>query len=227
MQAMIFAAGKGTRLKPLTDSIPKALVEVKGKTLLARTIESLKAAGCERIVVNVHYFSEQIKDYLARHDFGIDIRISDETSRLLDTGGGIKSAAALLDVTRPVLIHNVDILSNVDLQDFYNYSTGADVRMLVSRRKTKRYLIFNTNMRLVGWTNIETSEIKSPYPTLRQLKFEAPDKVGYLQPLSSGFLRNTRCGAGVIQLSTSRTRECFPDNDFLSTLCRPPEHLRL
>ena len=181
MQAMIFAAGKGTRLKPLTDSIPKALVEVKGKTLLARTIESLKAAGCERIVVNVHHFSEQIKDYLARHDFGIDIRISDETSRLLDTGGGIKSAAALLDVTRPVLIHNVDILSNVDLQDFYNYSTGADVRMLVSRRKTKRYLIFNTNMRLVGWTNIETSEIKSPYPTLRQLKFEAPDKVGYLQ----------------------------------------------
>ena len=156
MQSMIFAAGLGTRLKPLTDRMPKALVRVSGKPLLEHTIERLRMAGCKNIVVNVHHFANQIIDFLNANDFGIDIRISDETEQLLDTGGGIKKAAPLFDSESPILIHNVDILSNVDLHAFYDRvalaerQSQVDALLLVSGRKTKRYLIFDETMRLVG-----------------------------------------------------------------------------
>lgn len=201
---MIFAAGLGTRLKPLTDTMPKALVRVGGEPLIKRVILNLAAAGVERIVVNVHHFAEQIIDYLKDNDnFGLDIRISDETAGLLETGGGIKKAAPLFDSAAPILIHNVDILSNVDLREFYqvasrsekgkvkseesecgsekgkveneegrgkneesNCCDAVDAVLLVSWRKTKRYLLFNDDMKLVGWTNIETGEVRSPYPEL-------------------------------------------------------------
>ena len=115
MQAMIFAAGMGTRLKPLTDTMPKAMVTVGGHPLIQRVIARLKAAGTTRIVVNVHHFANQIVSYLHdNNNFGVDIRISDETEKLLETGGGIKKAAPLFNDNEPILIHNVDILSNVD-----------------------------------------------------------------------------------------------------------------
>lgn len=165
---MIFAAGLGTRLKPLTDTMPKALVGVGGQPLLWHVIQKLKAAGFERLVVNVHHFAEQIIDYLRENDnFGLDIRISDETSGLLETGGGIKKALPLFDPEWPILIHNVDILSNVRLERLYDLaaSTAAsdaaiDALLLVSDRKTKRYLQFDDEMRLTGWKNIETGEVK-------------------------------------------------------------------
>ena len=201
---MIFAAGLGTRLKPLTDTMPKALVRVGGEPLIKRVIMNLAAAGVDRIVVNVHHFAGQIIDYLKDNDnFGLDIRISDETAGLLETGGGIKKAAPLFDPADPILIHNVDILSNVDLREFYqiasqsekgkvkseesecgsekgkveneegrgkneesNCCDAVDAVLLVSWRKTKRYLLFNDDMKLVGWTNIETGEVRSPYPDL-------------------------------------------------------------
>ena len=183
---MIFAAGLGTRLKPLTDTMPKALVRVGGEPLIKRVIMNLAAAGVDRIVVNVHHFAEQIIDYLKDNDnFGLDIRISDETAGLLETGGGIKKAAPLFDPAAPILIHNVDILSNVNLSEFYQMASRSeelrvkseelrvkseeadcDAVLLVSWRKTKRYLLFNDDMRLVGWTNIETGEVRSPYPEL-------------------------------------------------------------
>ena len=170
MQAMIFAAGLGTRLKPLTDHMPKALVSVGGEPLLKRVILKLKEAGVERIVVNVHHFSEQIVSYLKENNnFDTDILISDESQMLLETGGGIKKARPLFEQSSPVLIHNVDILSNVDLNDFYNLPLGNTTpaaRLIVSSRKTKRYLLFDSTMRLVGWTNIDTGEVKSPYPNL-------------------------------------------------------------
>ena len=178
MQAMIFAAGLGTRLKPLTDTMPKALVRVWGEPLIKRVIENLARAGVDRIVVNVHHFAGQIIDYLnENNNFGLDIRISDETSGLLETGGGIKKAAPLFAPDAPILIHNVDILSNVDLKKFYEAAIvseerrvkneeGVDAVLLVSWRKTKRYLLFDDDMRLVGWTNIETGEVRSPYPEL-------------------------------------------------------------
>lgn len=172
MQAMIFAAGLGTRLKPLTDRIPKALVSVGGEPLLKRVIFQLKDAGFTRIAVNVHHFSQQIIDYLRENNnFGMDIRISDESDKLLETGGGIKKAWPLFDQTEPILIHNVDILSNVNLQKFYQNAPLA-ARLLVSERKTKRYLLFDDTMRLVGWTNIETGEVKSPYPGLNPKDYQ-------------------------------------------------------
>lgn len=174
MQAMIFAAGLGTRLKPLTDTMPKALVKVGGEPLIKRVIDKLSASGVDRIVVNVHHFAQQITDYLKDNaNFGKDIRISDETAGLLETGGGIKKACPLFDSTSPILIHNVDILSNVDLHRFYQMAVEeegqdqkVDAVLLVSWRKTKRYLLFSDEMRLMGWTNIETGEVKSPYPNL-------------------------------------------------------------
>lgn len=156
-QAMIFAAGLGTRLKPLTDTMPKALVRVGGQPLLWHVIQELKLAGYERIVVNVHHFAGQIVDYLKAHDnFGLDIRISDESSMLLETGGGIKKALPLFDPTEPILIHNVDILSNLDLTAL---PTDAPL-LVVSQRQTKRYLQFDDTMRLIGWKNIETGQVK-------------------------------------------------------------------
>ena len=156
-QAMIFAAGLGTRLKPLTDTMPKALVRVGEQPLLWHVVQKLKTAGYERIVVNVHHFADQIVDYLRLNDnFGLDIRISDETSQLLETGGGIKKALPLFDLTEPILIHNVDILSNLDLAGLH-----VDAPLLVvSQRKTKRYLQFDETMRLTGWKNVETGEVK-------------------------------------------------------------------
>ncbi len=202
-QAMIFAAGLGTRLKPLTDTMPKALVPVAGQPLLWHVIRKLKGAGFERIVVNVHHFAQQIVDYLQdNHQFGLDIRISDETEMLLETGGGIKKALPFFDSESPILIHNVDILSNVDLAKLYDRiaEQNMDALLLVSWRKTKRYLLFDDEMILDGWTNIETGEVRSPYPgldptDLRQLAFsgihvlsphvfplfnEMPDKFGII-----------------------------------------------
>ena len=163
-QAMIFAAGLGTRLQPLTSTMPKALVKVDGQPLLYHLLMKLKDAGFERVVVNVHHFAEQIQDYLAiNRCFGMDIRISDETQLLLETGGGIRKAQNLFDLSAPILIHNVDILSNADLADFYAKADGNDATLLVSDRKTKRYLLFDEGNRLVGWTNTETGEVKSPH----------------------------------------------------------------
>jgi len=160
-QAMIFAAGLGTRLKPLTDRMPKALVRVGGKPLIEHVILNLKNAGFRRIVVNVHHFAGQIISFLEANDnFGIDIRISDETEMLLETGGGIKKAVSLFSPDAPILIHNVDILSNVDLAKFYGSCLDNDATLLVSSRKTKRYLLFDEDMRLNGWTNIETGEVR-------------------------------------------------------------------
>ena len=167
MQAMIFAAGLGTRLKPLTDTMPKALVRVGESALLERVIRKLAAAGAGRMVVNVHHFAEQVKRFLCdNNNFGQDIAVSDESSQLLDTGGGMKKAQSLFNDDEPILIHNVDILSNVDLKEFYGQGRQNDATLLVSNRQTTRYLLFDDDMRLVGWTNIKTGEVRSPYDDL-------------------------------------------------------------
>ena len=161
MKAMIFAAGLGTRLKPLTDHMPKALVPVAGKPMLEHVILKLIAAGCDEIVINVHHFADQIIDFVKANDnFGITIHISDETDMLLDTGGGIKKASSFFN--EPFLIHNVDILSNVDLKSLYEYhlTSGNDATLLVSPRKTVRYLLFDEGNQLCGWVNKDTLQTK-------------------------------------------------------------------
>ena len=161
MKAMIFAAGLGTRLKPLTDHMPKALVPVAGKPMLEHVIQKLIAFGCDEIVINVHHFANQIIEFVkANNNFGITIHISDETDMLLDTGGGIKKASSFFQ--EPFLIHNVDILSNVDLKSLYEYhlTSGNDATLLVSPRKTVRYLLFDEGNRLCGWVNKDTLQTK-------------------------------------------------------------------
>lgn len=163
MKAMIFAAGLGTRLKPLTDTLPKALVPINGKPLLQLVIEKLKLAGVTEIIVNVHHFPDLIIDFLkANNHFGIRIEVSDERDQLLDTGGGIRKAAWFFDDGKPFLVHNVDILSNVDIHALYqqHMRTNSLATLVVSARDTFRYLLFNDDLRLKGWINEKTGETK-------------------------------------------------------------------
>ena len=164
MRAMLFAAGKGTRLRPITNKIPKALVPVAGKPLLAIVIERLRNAGVKEIVINIHHFGEQILDYLSNNDFGVNISVSDEREDLLDTGGGLKKAVPLFSSSdEPILLHNVDILSNADIASFYEKSSKQAATLLVSSRKTSRYLLFDENNCLRAWQNVTTGEMRSPY----------------------------------------------------------------
>ena len=246
MKAMIFAAGLGTRLKPLTDTMPKALVPVCGQPLLYHVITKLVKAGYDHLVVNVHHFPDQIIDYLKAHDFGVRIDVSDERDFLRETGGGIRYAhplltdfstppSAPLEMTgadsfaplemteecsstplgmaeadsfaplgmtqgpscrpdgeplscrpsgnplsfrpsgasgeifrkEPFLVHNVDIVSNLDLRWFREqHRHGSLATLVVSERKTQRYFLFDEDNRLRGWTNIATGEVRSPYPDI-------------------------------------------------------------
>ncbi len=165
MKAMIFAAGLGTRLKPLTDSIPKAMVPIAGKPMLQHVIEKLKAAGFNEIVINIHHLGEQIIDFItSNNSFDIRIEFSNEEEQLLDTGGGIKKAASFFNDGKPFLIHNVDIISNIDLKQLYDshLKENNPATLVCSSRDTSRYLLFDNNRCLKGWINKKTGEVKSP-----------------------------------------------------------------
>ena len=143
MKAMIFAAGLGTRLKPLTDTMPKALVPLVGKPLLQWQVEKLRDAGITDIMVNVHHFPDMIIDTIRRNQgWGCHIEVSDERDELLDTGGGLRKALPLLD-HEPVLACNVDILSNIDIRTLIaRYEQTGVSQLVVSDRQTQRYLCF-------------------------------------------------------------------------------------
>lgn len=162
MKAMIFAAGLGTRLKPLTDNLPKALVPINGITLLEYAIEKLKKAGVTGIIINVHYLADKVEVFLKeKNNFGINICLSDEREELLNTGGGLKKALDFFD-TVPFFVYNVDILSNIDLRQMYDshIENKALATLAVSRRKTSRYLLFNERNELCAWENRKTAEKK-------------------------------------------------------------------
>ncbi len=163
MNAMILAAGMGTRLKPLTDNKPKALVEVGGKTLLELSITKLLSHGFENIIVNVHHFSEMIIAYLKeKNNFGANITISDESKLLLDTGGGLKQIAKLIDKDKPILVYNVDIITDLNLIELYKHHSESTnlATLAVRKRKTNRYLLFDKGNVLCGWINKTTKEEK-------------------------------------------------------------------
>lgn len=168
MKAMIFAAGLGTRLKPITDSIPKALLPIGGKTLLEWQLEKLRQAGIHDVVINVHHFADMIEEFVREHDsFGMNIQFSSERDMLLETGGGLRKAADLLvgksetPSGEPVLVMNVDVLSNIDLNAVIAaHNPDHLATLVVSERKTQRYFVFNNDLVLRGWTNIATGECK-------------------------------------------------------------------
>lgn len=168
MKAMLFAAGLGTRLKPLTDNKPKALVEIGGITLLERCIRQLASNGISDIVINVHHFADQICAFLeAKENFGLNIRVSDESELLLDTGGGLLKAQPLLSGDEPILLVNVDILTNLDFRKVLeaHLQHPALATLVVRRRQTSRYLLFNEGL-LAGWKNEKSGELNISRPEL-------------------------------------------------------------
>lgn len=160
MEAMIFSAGLGTRLRPLTNDRPKALVNVCGKTLLEHSIEMLIANGATHIVINVHHFANLMKDYIAKLQYDIDIQISDESDLLLDTGGGLKKATHLFSGDSPIVIANVDILTNINLKAMmqHHLTSNADATLAIRQRNSSRYLLFDDSLQLKGWQNTKTGE---------------------------------------------------------------------
>ena len=160
--AMILAAGLGTRLGALTHDRPKALVELNGKPLLQHCIENLIANGFHHIVINVHHFGEQIIDFIESHPFDAEIEISDERDLLMDTGGGIVKATPLFKNSKAVLVHNVDIISNVNLGEMSRQflESKDDAWLLTQDRETNRKLLFDTENQLVGWMNKAEGQFK-------------------------------------------------------------------
>jgi NDP-sugar pyrophosphorylase family protein len=169
MKAMIFSAGLGTRLLPLTDAKPKALIEIGGKTLLEITIRKLLIFGCNEIVINVHHQADQIIRFLEEKKyFGARVYISDESDQLLDTGGGLKKAVHFLEGNGPFILHNVDILSDIDLYNLAmahkQYGNDVLATLVVNNRISNRVFLVNKEDRLCGWKNIVTGETKISFP---------------------------------------------------------------
>lgn len=165
MRAMIFAAGLGSRFKPWTDVHPKALAVVNGKSLLQRNIEYLQHYGITDVVVNVHHFADQVTDAISENNgWGSNIMISDERGELLETGGGLLNARTLLESNQPFVTLNVDILTDLNLNDLWAYHRQHKplVSFGVTNRKTSRYFLFDENDRLCGWRNETTGEEKGP-----------------------------------------------------------------
>ena len=176
MKAMVFAAGMGTRLRPLTDQTPKALVTVNGKTVLERVLFTLKNYGFDDVIINIHHFARQVKKFIEEKSFpDMKISFSDESDRLLDTGGGLKKAAWFFNDHRPFLVHNVDVLSDIDLHKVYqsHLENKPLATLIVHRRETDRLLLFDDHMHLSGWKNAKTGTVKNPgsKSTLREFAF--------------------------------------------------------
>ena len=181
MKAMILAAGLGTRLRPLTDDKPKALVEVAGRPLVEWQIIRLYSYGFPDIVINVHHFGdkveEAVKEFMEREELtSLNVSFSEEFDLLRDTGGGIRHASSLLEDGEPFLVHNVDILSDMDIEEFYSSSCRKmqeDNTIIscvsVSGRYSDRRLLFDSDMRLKGWENIKTCQVKSPFEDIAAL----------------------------------------------------------
>lgn len=270
MKAMIFAAGLGSRLKPLTDTRPKALLVVAGKPMLEHIILKLKAAGFDEIVINVHHFANQILAFLeANQNFGVKIQISDETDYLLDTGGGLEKASRLLFTpekeqedyiprmlhiltnlnkkeetdeaidrliedlrTKCYLLHNVDIISNCDLKSLMLYHQNIieiSATLLVSQRKTSRYLLFDENCLLCGWVNKETMETKPEGFLYEEGKYKEYAYSG-IQVISPDILNNLPKGKySIIDFYLSICHvfkiQCYVDDDLQLIDIGKPETL--
>ena len=158
---MIFAAGRGTRLGTLTRNQPKALAPIHGVPILEWTIRKLARSGFNEIIINIHHHHDRIRQFLIeKHNFGISVELSDESDRLLETGGGLKKAAWFFKGGAPFLLYNVDVLTDLDLTAFYqqHLASGAMATLAVRHRDTQRYLVVDRNGRLCAWRNINSGK---------------------------------------------------------------------
>ena len=186
MKAMIFAAGLGSRLKPFTETMPKALVSVAGIPMLEILVKHLQSSGINDIIVNVHHFSSQVIDFLeVNNNFGASITISHEEELLLETGGGLKKAAWFFDDKNPFLVQNVDVISDLNYSDMLaNHNKfGAIASLAVSSRNTSRYFLFDDSMQLCGWENSKTGEQKIVRPEAQNLKRLAFSGIHIIDPV--------------------------------------------
>lgn len=177
MKAMIFAAGLGTRLRPITNDKPKALAPIHGVPVLEIVIRRLINYGFRDIIINVHHFADRVIEFLdSKNWFGINLQISDERDELLDTGGGLKKAAWFFDDGQPFLVHNVDTLTDIDLLDYYHFHQKNDAlaTLLVRHRPGSRFFLFDENSILSGWENVLTHEkvvVRNPGALMEQIAF--------------------------------------------------------
>jgi NDP-sugar pyrophosphorylase family protein len=184
MNAMIFAAGLGSRMQPITNSCPKALVKIGELTLLEIALNKMAKLGISKVVVNVHHFANQVVEFIENylHD-GMEICISDESNQLLDTGGGLLKAAPLFDKDSPILIYNVDVFTNANLQNLVDYHQQSNnlATLLVQNRNASRYLMFDENNLLCGWKNPKTIDelwVEEPKPS-KQMGFNGIQIINY------------------------------------------------
>ena len=188
MRALILAAGMGSRLKPLTDSTPKALVPFKGMPMVERVIRNLVDAGVQHIMVNVHHYADQVVDFLENLAIeGINLHISDETGELMDTGGAILQARDFLSADEDFIVHNVDVYTNLNIAELISYHRKGDAlaTLAVKRRTTSRSLLFDPEGTLCGWKHNETGEermVRTPSGFLEDLGNSC------VQMINAGFL---------------------------------------
>lgn len=192
MKAMVFAAGLGTRLRPLTDHTPKALVKVGGITLLERSLRRLAEAGATEAIVNIHHHPGQMREFISSLRIpGLQVSISDESEALLDTGGGLLHAAWFLREAGHFWLCNADILTDLDLRRLHadHVASGAMATLAVKQRMTSRYLRFDASGRLCGWENEKTGEVKTARECSGQLQ-----KLAFsgIQVIHSGIFQHIR-----------------------------------
>ena len=167
MKALLFAAGLGTRLRPLTDDRPKALVPVNGQPLLGHALAYLRRQGVREVVVNIHHFGDLVLAYLAQHPpEGLVVHVSDERDQVLETGGGLLKAAPLLRGDAPIVLYNVDVLTDLSLSAMLaqHVASGALATLAVRHRESSRYLLFDAEDRLSGWRHQGTGEERRVRP---------------------------------------------------------------
>jgi len=224
-RAMILAAGLGTRLMPLTENKPKALVEYRGKSLLEIILRRLIHHGFRDIVINVHHFPEQIISFLeSKKNFGANIIFSDESDLLLDTGGGIKKASPLFE-GEPVLIHNVDVYTDLNLDDIYNFHNDYEhlASLAVKERTTSRPFLMNNQDILCGWENLLTGEkklVRKDTP-LQQIAYSG---IAVLSPAFINLLPETGCYSltpELLKIAGKHEIHLFPHSGAWKDMGRP------
>lgn len=213
VRGMILAAGLGSRLKPWTDKHPKALAIVNGKSLLQHNIEYLQRYGIKEVVVNVHHFADQIVEAIEKNNgWGSQVMISDETEKVLETGGGFLKAAPLLQDADLIVLMNVDILTDLNLQSLISYHQEKKplATLATTERQTSRYFLFDEGNNLCGWRNVQTGEEK-PHPRPLSLRRGGKDTAHDEKKIQKAFSGIQVVGSGIFSLIKQRGKFSMVD----------------